>query len=160
MERKFKVALDNRNIIIIAIEVALILLYCYFAFTLNNHFRAGVLVFLSISSFYSFMSYFKSKYVIRGNELIVDFFSDEKRIYPIDKITKITYIDTSSEWRPLSREPRHQLAIYFERSFIKSIEPLSFKPLDRDSFVEAILKVNPGIEVESNEIKYKPFIMA
>lgn len=159
MERNFRIAISNNGIFILFLEFALICLYGYAAFRMESAFRIAIFAVLVIIILISFMSFFKSKYVIKNGEILVDFYSDEKRSYSIDKITKIAYIDTSSKWRPFSREPRHQLAIYFERPYLKSIEPRNFFPADRDAFVEAIQEIRPDLIVERNEIKFKTFLI-
>lgn len=159
MERDFRISISNKRICILILQILCICLYGYAAFRIDNTFRIAILTVFVIIIMISFMSFFKSKYVIADGEILVDFYSDEKRNYSIDKITKIAYIDISSKWRPFSAEPRHQLAIYFERSYLKSIEPRNFFPADRDAFVDALLEVKPNIDVEKIEIKYNPFLM-
>lgn len=160
MERKFRIEVDRRTCVVTLIEVALVVLWLFLRFKLNSIASGGVLVILGIGIYHTFMRYFKSGYMVSDEEIIVDIFSDEKRTYPIDMITMIVYIDTVSKWHPFSRQPRHQLAIFFKRSFIKSIEPVCFAPQNRDAFVDAILTSNPDITVEIAEIKYRPFIFA
>lgn len=159
MNRDFRIAISNKRICILILQILCLCLYGCAAFRMDNTFRIAILVVFVIIIMISFMSFFKSKYVITDGEILVDFYSDEKRNYFIEKITKIAYIDTSSKWRPFSAEPRHQLAIYFERSYLKSVEPRNFFPADRDAFVDAILKVKPDICVQRTEMKFKTFLI-
>lgn len=159
MERNFRIAVSNKGICILLVQIIFVCLYCVAVFRMTDFFRIATLAVIAILIYISFMSFLKSRYEIKDNEIIVNFYSEDKRNYRIDKITKIAYIDTSSKWRPFSKVPCHQLAIYFDRAYLKSIEPRTFYPADRDAFVETILRVNPNIPVEREEIKYKPFLV-
>lgn len=45
--------------------------------------------------------------------------------------------------------------IYFDRKYIKSIEPRRFGLEDRESFVNTLIEINPNIIVEKEETKIK-----
>ncbi|MDO4335598.1 MAG: hypothetical protein Q4C37_07215 [Bacteroidales bacterium] len=159
MTQKFRIAHSNRQTMILTAEFALLALYGFAVFSLNSMLRTGIFAILLIGIMISFISFLKNRYEINDSDIIVDFYGQEKNRYQIDKITKIVYIDTASKWRPFSRQARYQLAIYFERSYLKSIEPRCFFPADRDRFAEAILKINPRVCVEKTDVRYYPFLV-
>ncbi|MCI9042587.1 MAG: hypothetical protein HFJ93_01540 [Muribaculaceae bacterium] len=91
------------------------------------------------------------KYIVTGNEIIVKMFWTKTRRFSIDKIQKIDYIDLGTDWGRCPPNTRLQLAVYFERKYVKSVEPFRFGPSDRDGFVEALLEHNPGIIVDKKK---------
>lgn len=94
----------------------------------------------------------RTRYEISDSEILVRCLGESNKRYLIDKIQKIQYIDINTEWARYAPNCRFQLAVYFERSYFKSVEPRYFGPSDRDAFVDAILKVNPDIQVNRDDI--------
>lgn len=83
-------------------------------------------------------------YAIEGDNLIVYQFFRPKR-YPIKKIKDVRYSKGFLAAPALSST---RLAIRFtDRNILRSSLPLEISPLDRTSFVNHLLSVNPGITV-------------
>lgn len=96
-----------------------------------------------------------NRYEITGDSIIVRCLGEKKRIYLIEKIQKIVFVDCGTEWMRNPPNSRYQLAIHFERKYIKSVEPRRFGPVDREAFVRILLGINPDIIVENDEKKIK-----
>jgi len=111
----------------------------------------GILVLTAMMIWFQRLIIKRSRYEICNNELIVKAFANKKITYPINLIQKIEYVDLGTEWGRNTPNSRHQLAIYFDRKYIKSVEPRHFGPEDRHAFVKAILDINPDIIVDENE---------
>lgn len=94
-------------------------------------------------------------YIIRENKIIVKKFTWKERIYPIDKIFKIEYIDIGTQWSDYPPNSRYQLAVYFDRIYLKSIMPRRFGPENRKAFINYLLEINPHIIVGKEEKKIK-----
>lgn len=92
-----------------------------------------------------------NRYIVEGDEIVVKLFWTKARRYRIDKIQKIEYIDFRTDWGGTPPNLRYQLAIYFERGYVKSADPFLFGPKDRDGFVDALLETDPGIPVCKND---------
>lgn len=99
------------------------------------------------------MSVRRSRYIVTEDEIIVALYADRKRKFCIDRISKINYVDTGTEWARNAPNARHQLAIYFDRKYLKSVEPRYFAPEDRNAFVEELLRHKPDITVNTEEEK-------
>lgn len=92
-----------------------------------------------------------NRYVVSDNELAVRQFWRKTKIYRIDRILKIEYVDLGYDWGRTAPNARFQLAIYFSRDYVKSVMPFRFGPVDRDGFVEALLESNPSIAVDRED---------
>lgn len=95
----------------------------------------GFLAFLGLILWFQYATIKNNRYEINGDNLIVRCFADEARIYPIDKIQKIVFVDLGTDWQ--------------------SIEPRRFGLEDRESFVNTLIEINPNIIVEKEETKIK-----
>lgn len=152
MEKTFKMAWGKGANYILAIGIATEILFAIVAFRAGIlYLGLGILALTAMTLWFQRMTVKKSRYEICNNELIVRAFADKKRIYPINKIQRIKYIDLGTDWARTPPNSRHQLAIYFDKKYIKSVESRRFGPEDRDEFVDAILLVNPDVVVDRNE---------
>lgn len=97
------------------------------------------------------LSLSKSSYAITDKTLSANLFAQKRRDYSIDKITHIDFIDIGTEWSRSGPNARHQLAIHFDRKYIKSVLPVYFAPRDREAFVKAIMAINPSVTVDEDE---------
>lgn len=88
---------------------------------------------------------FGCRYVIQGNLLLVyQFF--KPRCFPVSKIIEIKYIENG--WSTGPALSRKRLAIKFsDRNILKSSLPLEISPRRRETFVSAILRINPDIRI-------------
>lgn len=87
---------------------------------------------------------FNCRYAIDGDELLVYTFGRPKR-YPVGRIKEIKYCTSMLSAPALSSR---RLAIRFtDRSIMRTYRPLEISPLDRDTFVKELLKINPSISV-------------
>ena len=112
--------------------------------------------FLSLFAFLGWLQYMvihNSKYIVTDKEIVVEMFWTKPKKYLIDKIQRIEYVDLGTDWGRNSPSARFQFAIYFERRYLKSVEPRLFGPADRNSFVATLLEINPNITVVEEEIK-------
>ena len=113
------------------------------------------LLFLALLGLIGWLQYrvmHENRYIVFQDEVAVRMVVYKTRCYRIDMIKSINYVDIGTDW--FGRTPpngRYQLAVYFERSYLKSVEPLWFGPVDRDGFVAALLEVNPDIVVDRSE---------
>ncbi len=117
---------------------------------------AAIAILLCLVSLMQWFALHKNRYIITDSDIIVKNFGEKARTYPIDKITRIEYVDLGTDWMKTPPNSRYQLAIWFDRKYIKSVEPRRFGPVDREGFVEAILKINPSITVEGQETATRP----
>lgn len=101
----------------------------------------------------SCMSISKSHYEITSQELILHMFGSGKKKYLIDRIRKIIFVDMGTEWIHYPPNARYQLEIYFDRKYLKSVEPVRLAPEDRVGFVDCLLERNPEIIIEKDEVR-------
>lgn len=116
-----------------------------------------LLVFTLFMVWLQYQTFRHSRYLVDGNEITVQMFWTKPRRYEINRILRIDYIDTGTDW--VGRYPpntRHQVAILFERKYVKSVTPFRFGPADRDGFVKAVLESNPAIVVDCHDTRVKP----
>lgn len=107
--------------------------------------------FLALFAFLGWLQYMiihNNKYIVTDKEIIVEMFWTKTKKYFIDKIQRIEYVDLGTDWGRNPPNARYQLAIYFDRKYVKSVEPIRFGPDNRDEFVEALLQSNPNIEIK------------
>lgn len=156
MEQIFKMAWGKGAYFSLAIGVIVeLVLICIF-FMVGAFYLGIILVALCVLMvWFQYATIKNNRYEVSGNDLIVKCFGDKKRVYPIDKIQKIVYVDCGTDWQKTPPNSRYQLAVYFDRKYIKSVEPRRFGPEDRDAFVEILFKINPNIVIEQEEINIK-----
>ncbi|MCM1142934.1 MAG: PH domain-containing protein [Muribaculum sp.] len=154
MERTFKMAWGKGTLYgsIIGVFMELLLIFVFFKVGLI-YFGFGLLTLFGLLMWFQYAAFQKNRYEINGNDLIVKCIGDKKRIYPIDKIQKIQLVDYGTEWVRPAPTSRHQLLLYFDRKYFKSVEPRRFGPEDREAFVNTLLEINTNIEVVKEEIK-------
>lgn len=152
MAQIFKMGWSKAIYYISAVGIGVMLIFAYVLFAVGVFF-GGIFLLASIM----FMVWLQWKtistcrYELNGDEIVIRGFGCRQRVYLINKIKKIEYVDLGTD---LGRNPpnsRYQLAIYFERKYIKSVEPIRFGPEERDAFVKSILEVNPNVVVDENE---------
>lgn len=83
-------------------------------------------------------------YVIDGGVLVVYMFFRPKR-FPISKIKSVRFCKGYLSSAALSFT-RVQIR-FVDRSVLKSSMPLEISPVDRERFVDDLLKINPDIEI-------------
>lgn len=154
MESTFKMAYGKgaKYSVIIGAILELALISTFFKVGLL-YLGSGFLALCGLQVWFVCVSIRNNHYEISGDDLIVKCFGDKKRIYPIDKIQKIEFVDYGTEWVRPAPNSRHQLLLYFDRKYFKSVEPRRFGPEDREAFVNTLLETNPNIEVVKEEIK-------
>lgn len=154
MESTFKMAWGKgaKYSVIIGVILELVLISTFFKVGLL-YFGLGFLAFCGLQVWFVFASIRNNHYEINRNDLIVKCFGGKKEIYSIDKIQKIQFVDYGTEWVRPAPTSRHQLLLYFDRKYFKSVEPRRFGPEDREAFVESLIGINHNIEVKRDEIK-------
>lgn len=158
MERKFKSFEANTQGIVLRIILIALFIFCaVVSFKSEAYFRSAIFIGFICMFTYDLNAAIHAGYIIRGRELISKG-RNGTRTYPIGWIQKICYVDTK-RYRGQMIMNRYQLAIYFDRNYIKSIEPLYFSPSDRDAFVAELKEKNPNIIVNTTDVKAKPFLM-
>lgn len=153
MEHKYKIAYGRGAYYSLTIGALLEVVLAIPALIYYFYLGVGIVVFTIIMIWYCCKIYNSSYYEITDSEIVTCGFSCKKQTYPIDKISKICYVDTGTEWARNVPNARYQLEIYFDRKYLKSVMPLYFAPEDRDAFVKTLLHVNPDIIVNPEETR-------
>lgn len=152
MERTFRMAWGKGAYysLTIGVIVELVMIFTFIKFGLL-YLGIGLLIFCMLLIWLQYSAIRNNRYEITESDLIARCFGDKKRIYPIDKIHKIVFVDCGTDWQKTPPNCRYQLAIFFDRKYIKSVEPRRFGPEDRNAFVDALLEINPQIIVDKEE---------
>lgn len=158
MEKKFKSFEANRSGIALRIILIILFVFCAIvSFKTASYFRFAIcLGFICLFTF-DLNSSLHAGYTISSDQLTSEG-RNGTHTYPVDKIEKICYVDTKRHRWQMITTNRYQLAVFFDKSYIKSIEPLYFSPVDRDDFVAELTKTNPKIIVNRAYVKAKPFL--
>lgn len=152
MAQIFKMGWSKAPYYISAVGIGVMLIFPYVMFAVGVFF-VGILFLATIlfTVWFQWKIISKSRYELNGDEIIIKVFWCKQRVFLINKIKKIEYVDLGTDFVRNTPNSRHQLAIYFERKYLKSVEPRLFGPEERDAFVKAILEVNPEVVVDENE---------
>lgn len=148
MNREFNMAWGKGTYYSTVIGIIMILPLTWICLIKIPFFGIGMLAIMAFVFWHQYMVIHNSKYLVANNEIIVKFFWTKPKKYLIDKIQRIEYIDIGTDWGRNSPSARFQLAIYFERKYLKSVEPRLFGPDNRDEFVEVLMQSNPNIIVD------------
>ena len=108
----------------------------------------GFIALMAFLGWLQYMTVHNNKYIVTDKEIVIEMFWTKTRKYLIDKIQRIEYVDLGTDWGRYPPNARYQLAIYFDRKYVKSVEPIRFGPSDRNSFVATLLEINPSIVIK------------
>lgn len=154
MKETFKMGWGKKVHSIFVVGVLMELVLAGVALSVNLlYLGLGILVLTALMVWFQCMTFKKNCYVIDGDEIAVKPFGGKPQKYDISKIQRINYVDIGTECGRGAPNARFQLAIYFERKYLKSYEPRLFAPEDRDSFVKLLTQLNPDIIVDTEEKK-------
>ena len=150
MERTFKTAWGKGTYYMTVIGIIMILPLIWICLIKILFLGIGFIAIMAFVLWFQYMVINNSKYLVANNEIIVKFFWTKPKKFLIDKIQRIEYVDLGTDWGRNSPSARFQLAIYFERKYLKSVEPRLFGPDNRDEFVEVLMQSNPNIIVDKD----------
>lgn len=149
----FKMGWGKKVCYIFAIGVLMELVLVGVLLKVSLYLGLGFLLLTVLMVWFQFMTMRKNHYVVDRGAIAVNVFGMKTRKYDISKIQRINYVDIGTECARSVPNGRFQLAIYFERKYLKSSEPRLFAPEDRDAFVKLLTQLNPDIIVDTEEKK-------